>query len=66
MNSFKEIKSTLQKAINEFKKVQFIYREGGDRIVNPYHYGLYGKEESLHAYQTDGYSKTSRTGMEKF
>lgn len=48
---------TLDKALKNLHTVKFEY-DGFERIVEPYHYGIFGKDRHLHCYQINGGSKT--------
>jgi len=55
------INRILEEAIENKHPLSFSY-DGLERVAEPHHYGLYGKENQLHlhAYQTEGKSKNDK------
>jgi predicted DNA-binding transcriptional regulator YafY len=57
----------LVRAIDDKRLVEFVYREGRSRIVEPHDYGIRNGVESLLGYQLGGESRSgARRGWKQF
>lgn len=53
------IKQDLKSAIDQNLTIDILYKQENQmRKIHPYHYGIYGKEDHLHAYQISGPSES--------
>jgi predicted DNA-binding transcriptional regulator YafY len=48
----------LVRAIVEKRVIEFTYKSGGPRVVEPHDYGVRGSDEQLLGYQLGGYSRS--------